>query len=298
MNNNSEERLLDLLTMSVTQNLTVEEIAEMRHLETVHPDLGGVSWELAATSLSLANLKVEPIPEALSLKVLAQANEHYGFNVVEEKVVDYVSLPKRFDLKSESSSVSNGEDSIKMMEFKPRRSSNWFGWTGWATAALASLLLLFTLFTNTTKAPIIVAASPTPTPKVLSPGEQREQVLAENTPELVKLDLGEPNPASAKGISGDVVWDNVKQKGFLRLRGIPKNDLSKETYQIWVGDSNQANPIDGGIFDVTADGEMIVPINAKLKVLKPTLFAVTLEKAGGVVVSKLDKLVVAAKVAV
>jgi hypothetical protein len=50
------------------------------------------------------------------------------------------------------------------------------------------------------------------------------------------------------------------------------------------------------VFDVTSGGEVIVPIHAKLKVTKPTLFAVTVEKPGGVVVSKRERIVVLAKV--
>jgi hypothetical protein len=41
---------------------------------------------------------------------------------------------------------------------------------------------------------------------------------------------------------------------------------------------------------VTSDGETIVPIQAKLKVLKPAAFAITIEKPGGVVVSTQERL--------
>ena len=56
-----------------------------------------------------------------------------------------------------------------------------------------------------------------------------------------------------------------------------------------------ANPIDGGVFDVPAGvGEHVVRIEAKLQVLRPQAFAITLEKPGGVVVSDGPLLVVAA----
>jgi phosphotransferase system IIA component len=52
--------------------------------------------------------------------------------------------------------------------------------------------------------------------------------------------------------------------------------------------------VDGGVFDIQAsNGEVIIPINAKLAVNKPTAFAITLEKTGGVVVSAGPLLVVA-----
>jgi hypothetical protein len=54
--------------------------------------------------------------------------------------------------------------------------------------------------------------------------------------------------------------------------------------------------VDGGVFDVPQNGEVIIPIDAKIKVQKPTLFAVTAEKPGGVVVSKQEKVLAIAKV--
>jgi hypothetical protein len=53
------------------------------------------------------------------------------------------------------------------------------------------------------------------------------------------------------------------------------------------------------VFDVAgtdADGEVCVPIDARLPIGKPTLFAITVEKPGGVVVSKRDRLPLLAKV--
>jgi hypothetical protein len=84
----------------------------------------------------------------------------------------------------------------------------------------------------------------------------------------------------------------------MRFRGLPVNDVQKETYQLWIFDKTQdkATPIDGGTFDVTSDGEVVVPINAKLKAQEPVMFAVTVEKPGGVVVSKREKIVALAKV--
>ena len=83
----------------------------------------------------------------------------------------------------------------------------------------------------------------------------------------------------------------------MRFKGLPVNDKTKESYQLWIFDETQdeKTPIDGGIFDVNSNGELIVPVTAKLNVRKPKLFAVTVEKAGGVVVSKREKIPVLAK---
>lgn len=48
------------------------------------------------------------------------------------------------------------------------------------------------------------------------------------------------------------------------------------------------------MFDVTSTGEVVVPITAKLRVGDDTLFAVTVERPGGVVVSRREHIVVTA----
>jgi hypothetical protein len=48
------------------------------------------------------------------------------------------------------------------------------------------------------------------------------------------------------------------------------------------------------VFDVTPGGEVVIPITARVPVQAPTLFAVTVERPGGVVVSKRERIVVTA----
>jgi anti-sigma-K factor RskA len=90
------------------------------------------------------------------------------------------------------------------------------------------------------------------------------------------------------GVTGDVVWDPVKQKGFLHFTGLASNDPKVSQYQIWIFDAarDPRYPIDAGVFDVPANvGEVIIPMTAALDVSKAAAFAVTVEKPGGVVVS-------------
>ena len=54
--------------------------------------------------------------------------------------------------------------------------------------------------------------------------------------------------------------------------------------------------MDGGVFDVPAAGEVVVPIRARLRILEPTFFAVTIEQPGGVEVSERERLPLLAKV--
>ena len=96
---------------------------------------------------------------------------------------------------------------------------------------------------------------------------------------------------------GDVVWSSSAQEGYMTIRGLPVNDKSKEQYQLWIVDPiRDEKPVDGGVFDITNATESIIPIHAKLQVDKPTLFAITTEKPGGVVVSDQKRLPLLAKV--
>ncbi|QDT01968.1 Anti-sigma-K factor rskA [Rubripirellula lacrimiformis] len=98
-------------------------------------------------------------------------------------------------------------------------------------------------------------------------------------------------------VSGDVVWSNSQQSGFMRFVDMPINDPSQEQYQLWIIDpARDDEPIDGGVFDVTKSGEVIVPIDAKLQVIDPAAFAITIEKPGGVVVSTQERLPLLASV--
>ena len=104
-----------------------------------------------------------------------------------------------------------------------------------------------------------------------------------------------PEDPRFSAVSGDVVWSDSRQAGFLRLSGMPANDPASRQYQLWIIDPERSpQPIDGGVFDVQAGiDEIIIPIDAKLAVNKPSAFAITLEKSGGVVVSEGPLLVVA-----
>lgn len=101
---------------------------------------------------------------------------------------------------------------------------------------------------------------------------------------------------AAKGASGDVVWSPSKQEGYMRFKGLAANDPTKIQYQLWIFDKDRDDkyPVDGGVFDVGPDGEVVVKISPKLHVNEPVLFAVTVEAPGGVVVSKRERIVVTA----
>jgi len=144
---------------------------------------------------------------------------------------------------------------------------------------------------NAVKTPEI-AAVPARTPE-LSTAQKRAQLLA-SAPDIIQTSW--TSAKDDKSVSGDVVWSNAQQKGYVRLRGLPALDPNQETYQLWIIDEAQDKkaPISAGIFNVGQAGEVIVPINAQLKIIKPKSFAVSKEKAGGV--SKPSRIVAVAKI--
>lgn len=98
---------------------------------------------------------------------------------------------------------------------------------------------------------------------------------------------------------GEVVWSDAKQEGYMTFRGLAANDPTKEQYQLWIFDAERddAHPVDGGVFDIPVDAdEAVVVINAKISVTRAVMFAITVEKPGGVVVSNRSRLPLLAKV--
>lgn len=130
----------------------------------------------------------------------------------------------------------------------------------------------------------------------------RDELLTKQPDALQLSWTATPDPAAQRSdgqvASGDLVWSTTTQQGFMRFRQLAVNDPTREQYQLWIFDADQDEryPVDGGVFDVSADGEVIVPITAKLRVNRPTLFAITVEKPGGVVVSTRERLPLLAKV--
>lgn len=157
-----------------------------------------------------------------------------------------------------------------------RRSPFVSPWPGWLVAAASLLLFLF-----------VARRGAGDAPPAWGDLQGVVEVAWSNT----------EDPLSA-GVSGAVRWDPARQRGVMRFRGLPPNEPTEAQYQLWIFDAerDEARPVDGGVFDVPTSGEVDVPIDAKLAVADATLFAVTLERPGGVVVSDRSRLVLAAPV--
>jgi anti-sigma-K factor RskA len=152
-----------------------------------------------------------------------------------------------------------------------------FAVAGWLAAAAACVLAVLAWRARAPAAP--------------EPAERRTELLAR--PDTLRLEWAATE--LAPGASGDVAWSQALQQGVLRIQGLPANDPEREQFQLWIFDEDQQHPVDGGVFDVSG-AEVLIPIDAKLRVARPTLFAVTREKPGGVVVSDQQRIVLVARI--
>lgn len=170
----------------------------------------------------------------------------------------------------------------------PRSGRSWTTWGGWlAAAALLAIVVRSPQGSSIPEAPA-----------VLNPvAALRDSLLADST--LLRRSWTVTTDSTATSATGEVIWDARTQRGVMRFAGLAPNDRARWQYQLWIFDKarDERYPVDGGVFDIPANGgEVLVPIRARLPVGDAVLFAVTVEKAGGVVVSTRERIAVLAKI--
>jgi anti-sigma-K factor RskA len=77
------------------------------------------------------------------------------------------------------------------------------------------------------------------------------------------------------------VWDPEQQAGLLTVEKLPAIGAAQD-YQIWIVDPAYANPVNGGVFHVAADGKVALAFKPDQPVRQAAAFAISLEKKGGV----------------
>jgi len=301
-----DDALVDLLVKRVIEGLSPAEQRELDLMDSarVSDPLHGL--ELAAAAATLAGITLEKPPTALLALLERHAEEFFAPG----KVVDLpVPLPApTLPTAATSGAASGGTGSFVTVtpsvpasgtgsrvpgSRRAARRGNW-GWfaaaaclvlavVGWLRSPLMSVAPVATLQPG----PPLVAARVTP-PVVLPPTPAAERAAMLARADTLKVTLGATKDPAAAGVNGDAVWDPVAQKGFLHFVGLASNDPSVRQYQLWIFDGKRdpRYPVDGGVFDVPADAsEVVIPVHAALSVGEVKAFAVTVEKAGGVVVS-------------
>ena len=162
----------------------------------------------------------------------------------------------------------------------PRRST----FPVWALAAAACVI-----------AAIGWWAALAPPPATTTGGSSRVGLA---TAQATPLALTATEDPAALGAGGELTWSDELQSGSMLIAGLAANDPECEQYQLWIFDAarDERFPVDGGVFDVPPGASrVVVPIDAKLRVTRATLFAITVEPPGGVVVSDRERIVLVAR---
>jgi hypothetical protein len=268
----NDERLVELLVQRASEGLSANEQIELNRLLAQGNYTDADQFETTAAALMLASsLEEELLPDSLRRRLEQQAE---GFLVTAPASVTPLTV------KAPESSRTSG-------------SSNKLPWVAAAACAAIALVGWWPRVQDEREIDILSQAS-ADTDTV---SRARERLLAQNT--VMQREWKATEYPAASGVTGDVVWDAQAQVGYMRFRGLPMNNPAETQYQLWIFDSTRDDkyPVDGGVFNAkpNADGEVVVPILAKLLVRDPALFAVTVEKPGGVVVSDRQRIVVMAQ---
>jgi hypothetical protein len=263
-----DERLGELLMQRATGALSAPEADALAQALARLPAGEVARWERAAAELAAAFAAAdpdmrEPMPQALADRI-----------------------------------ISNGEATVRSQPrvipmaapvVAPAPRTSILAWSGWMAAAAA--LLLWVGVPRTKVVTTVVAAVPTPAAQL------RDSLLTLDRASE-QIDWTATKDSAAVGASGDVVWSNRAQRGVMRIAGLQANDRTRWQYQLWIFDKtrDQKYPVDGGVFDVPAGTkEVLVPIDAKVAVGDAIMFAVTVEHAGGVVVSSRERIALLAQ---
>jgi Anti-sigma-K factor rskA len=275
---NPPDLLMDLLIKQATEGLTPEEERELDQFEPAAREACRQDVENACAAITLATVARDDhsAPPSLQAKLARDADSFFA-------TTHNARAPRSL-----------------------RASTN--ANVAWLAAAACLVLALFGWLRTPPVAivpPVADVHVTLPAPVIAAPPRPKERSLADQRAALLtlassqKVELTASKDPVAEGVTGDVVWDPVTQRGFLHLTGIKPNDRGLQQYQMWIFDGarDKHYPVPAGLFDVPADStELIVPLNAALPIETAQAFAVTLEKPGGTVVPDLKHVVALGKV--
>jgi hypothetical protein len=250
------ERWEELQIARLLFGLSPEELVEYESLAQTMPAETGEEFERLIATIDVAWSDSKPLPAHLR-------------ELIRAKAVSEITQARQQQASPAGASIPG-----------PRRVSvlPWF-------IAAASLLVSFITITATRNPNVA------PAPAQIQDLAQLRSALITSADDLVQLSWTD-GPTPIEGAGGDIVWSDKLQQGYMRFKGMPVNDPKVRQYQLWIFDTNQSEktPVDGGVFDITSTEDIIVPIHSKLQITKAYLFAVTVEKSGGVVVSSRENL--------
>ena len=281
------ERIAELLVERAIDGLDTESETELSSLSRQYPDYDDDAIDRVASAIALSNLDTEVVPDRLRERLETDAERWLREHP--PRAAEVVQLGSR----------------------RARPAGRpWMQWLAAASIMVAavggyqaSMVMLERDALNAelaeTEASLenqrqLVAQLRNPSPPDFSARRAR---LAGSARARVMSWSHTEDPA-AVAAAGDLVWDDQLQEGYMRFQGLAANDPDVFQYQLWIFDAtrDERHPVDGGVFDVPpGSDEVIVPIRAKLPVGEPVLFAITVERPGGVVVSGRERIALIAE---
>jgi len=265
------ERIGELLMQRATGLLTAPEADALATLFATLPPGEAARWEQAAAELTAALASEslaagELIPAALAERIVGHGEAMVRSQpVVPRMVAAPVAVPV------------NG------------RRAGYGAWMGWMVAAAAVVLWLVPPRVNSDRAEVVAPVDVV--------AQLRDSLITrDSTTETIAWTA--TTDSAASGASGDVVWSGRAQRGVMRIVGLQANDRRRWQYQLWIFDKtrDQKYPVDGGVFDVPPGAsDVLVAIDARVPVGDAVMFAVTVEPAGGVVVSTRERIALLAQ---
>jgi len=254
-----DQRMLELLAGQTLNNLSLDEQQEMSELPLDSVTSLQAEFDRVAAAVLLADSNeqhLQPLPAQLAKKIIEDAPSHLSATGKVNAVA----------------SEGYARQSAPAVESRVRRREL----VAWLCAAASICGLLGQWFWNDSSGTELSPSS------LLA---ERSRLLEEGT-SVMQVSWAPGSTPFPETVGGNVIWSKATQTGFLRFVNMPINDPMVEQYQLWIIDPERDDePIDGGVFDIIKNGEVVIPIDAKLRVLAPIAFAITIEKPGGVVVS-------------
>ncbi len=269
----SRQRFDELLVARATADLDAREAEELRPLLVEHGDDRTFDVAAAAIHQAFAHAGTEdPLPHALRERLIAAAP---------------------------GSQSDDSGSTARVLDFATEPTPPAATRTAWWAAAAALVLALAGWWPRLT-GPSDTLAVEVPATETLvterTAAERRVELLqVARTRQIAWTATEDPAAADAEG---DVVWNQERGEGYLRIRNLEANDPASQQYQLWVfdRDRDERYPVDGGVFDMPQDGtEAVIPITTPVGVSDAYLFAVTVEPPGGVVVSSRERIVLLAE---
>ena len=263
------DEMFDLLADRAAFGLDDDEASQLDALLGRHGWVRDECFDEVAAMLAISLDEVEsaPMPEDVAARIRAGVHAQIAFEAPEiaGRIGPATSaMPAPAASPSPTSAPSGGA----------------MGWLGWVAAAAAIAVA-------------VMVANPTEPARP----QNRAQLVSwiDQHPSAVHWDWAPGLVDPDEDATGLVTFDPETQEGYMLIKGLEPNDPKFQQYQLWIWDqerepdpenpaplADNVHPVDGGVFDVNGEGEAVIPIEAKLIVGKPYLFAITVERPGGV----------------